>query len=513
MPSPAYYQLVWEHGPEGAAEAMLFEAISRLRARKQPVSPADSIAAAVLASGLGALRGHVVLGRVDVLDGLAGALVKDALEAPLPWSRRGRILARTEPLLVEIVQAFSGDRVGRLAEGTPRPPLVHDAELSLARAGIQATGTAAALEIPLTEVTGLERSRVLHRLRILGVPGFTRTRGPSFGLRDTRLAETWSVQRVFDADAALIEAAAYGATLATAAAAKLEEALLRAQGLPALAAVLLEAVLIGIDTLADRLLNDIRGVVGQESSFDALGASLGTLASLWKFDVLLGAAGAETLGEAIASAFDRGLWLLEGIAGPTAPASRETIGGVVALRDALRHCEGPLKLDRARAFAVMQRRAHDREAPPAVRGAGLGFLWSAGFYEDLEHAEVEATTAARAAAHPATFGDFLAGLFALAREEVLRARGLVASLDTVVTGLGRDDFLVAIPALRLAFAYFPPREKERLAHEIVALHGGSAADLLRLTIAPEVTLRGLAIDAAVAATARRYGLDDEEDAT
>src|SRR6185312_15765890 len=108
-------------GPEAAAEAMMFRAVARLREKKQRVSAADAIAASALAQGLAALRGHAALSRVDVLDGLAGALVKDGLDAPLPWSRRGRLLPRTDPLLVEVVQAFSGDRVGRLADGTPRP--------------------------------------------------------------------------------------------------------------------------------------------------------------------------------------------------------------------------------------------------------------------------------------------------------------------------------------------------------------------------------------------------------
>jgi hypothetical protein len=514
MPSPAFYQLVWEVGPESAAEAMMFHAVEHLRARKQRVSAADAIAAAALAQGLGALRGHAALARVDVLDGLAGALVKDGLDAPLPWSRRGRILPRTEPLLVEVVHAFSGERTGKLADGTPRPPLVRDAFDALAHAGIDVGHAPSTVEILLTDPRGLQQSRVLHRLRVLGIPGFNRARAPKFGRGETHLGETWQVQRVLDADAALIEAAAYGATLEAAAAAKLEERLGQARNVEALAALLFEAALVGIHTLAARLLAQIRRVCGEEPSFEALGAALGRLLSLWKHDTLLGAQGAAELGEAIAASFDRGLWLMEGISGPSLPASPKEIAAVMALRDALRHAEKALGLDRPRALAVMHRRAGDHEAPPALRGAGLGFLWSSGFYADPAQAEAEATARARASAHPATFGDFLAGLLALAREEVVRAPGLVAALDAVVAGLSRDDFLVAIPSLRLSFGYFPPREKEQIAREIVALHGGRvrSLDMLHLSVDAETVMRGMALDAAVLATARRYGLDDGEDA-
>ncbi len=504
----------------------MFGAVERLRRQKQRVSAGDVIAAAALARGLGALRGHAALARVDVLDGLAGALVKDGLDAPLPWSRRGRILPRTEPLLVEIVQAFSGDRQGTLAAGTPRPPLVADAFEALAREGIAVGSAATQVELSLTDPRGLGQSRVLHRLRLLGIPGFQRTRAPSFQRGETHLGETWRVQRVLDADAALIEAAAYGATLEAAAAGKLEEQLLRAQGLAALAALLFEAALVGVATLAARLLDEIRRIAGTEPSFEALGAALGRMLSLWKHDTLLSAVtaggggldggdphapGAAALGEAIAASFERGLWLFEGLLGASSPGYQPAVAAVAALRDTLRHAEKPLGLDGSRALAVMHRRAHDRDAPPPLRGAALGFLWSAGHYTDEAQAEAEATAAARAAAHPATFGDFLAGLFALAREEVLRAPGILGALSAVVAGMGRDDFLVAIPSLRLAFGYFPPREKEQIARELVALHGGPAAgarDLLHLPVDAETTVRGMALDAAVRAVARRYGLDD-----
>jgi hypothetical protein len=141
-------------------------------------------------------------------------------------------------------------------------------------------------------------------------------------------------------------------------------------------------------------------------------------------------------------------------------------------------------------------------------------LWSTGFYGDEREAADEATRAARSAAHPKTFGDFLAGLFALAREEALRSPGLVAALDAVISGLGADDFLVAVPSLRLAFGYFPPLEKQTLARALVGARGGDPGDareLTRLPVAPHVALRGLALDASALARARRYGLDDEGD--
>lgn len=504
MPSPEFYQRLWDDGADAAGEHMLFAAIEHLRKKKQRVSPADAIAAMTLARGLRTLRGHEELARVDVLDGLAAAIVKDALEAPLPWNRRGTLMRGTDPMLVEIVAAFSGDRVGRLAEGTPLPPLVPDAFDELERVGIELQRTARDVTIVLTEPAGLEASRVLHRLRVLRVPGITLVQEPSFDRDRTALTEVWNVVRVLEQEPALIEAAAYGATLESAAAARLEESVGAARGMSTLARHLREAALVGIGTLATRLAEDARRAAGVEASFAELGEALADLVALHEHDVLFGAKDAPVVGEAISAAFDRGLWLFEAIEGDAGDAE---VKGALALRDALRRSGPKLGLDGMRAEAVMQRRTADREAPPPIRGAAFGFLWSVSGAID----GTEAAHAVKSAGRPDTLGDFLAGVFALAREEVLRTPGLLGVVDGLVSPMTREDFLVAIPSLRMAFAWFPPREREEIARQVLGLHGGDAADVRRFTrldVSAEVTMSGLKVDAAVDDLARRFGLVD-----
>ncbi len=58
MPSPHYYQRLWEAGTEAAGEDIVASVVARLRRRRQHVSTADLIAARTLALGLAALRGH-----------------------------------------------------------------------------------------------------------------------------------------------------------------------------------------------------------------------------------------------------------------------------------------------------------------------------------------------------------------------------------------------------------------------------------------------------------------------
>src|SRR5262249_30258611 len=103
-------------------------------------------------------------------------------------------------------------------------------------------------------------------------------------------------------------------------------------------------------------------------------------------------------------------------------------------------------------------------------------------------------------------------LFALAREEVRGDVEVVGAVDAALGDMSKEAFLVALPSLRRAFTYFPPRERHSIAERVLALHSvqRGAMDLLAPLSEVEVT-RGLALDAEVGEIARRFGLSDEED--
>src|SRR5690606_7059058 len=183
MSSPAYYQWVWECGSAGAGAHAVQQVLARLRQKKLPASTADLIAVDVRAQALARLRGHAAPLRSDWLDAIAGVLLKDSLDMPLPWSYRGPIRAGTDPVLVEVMDVLAGSAMGELAAGTPQPPLVHAVAAELQALGIAADGE---LELDLLRDHDRARSRALHRLSILGLPGVERLRGPSLALSAER---------------------------------------------------------------------------------------------------------------------------------------------------------------------------------------------------------------------------------------------------------------------------------------------------------------------------------------
>ena len=499
MSSPAWYQWVWAHGQGGAGAHALRRVLARLREKKLPASTADFIALDVRAQALARLRGHATPQRSDWLDAIAGSLLKDAMDVPLPWSYRGPIRAGTDPVLVQVMDVFAGTAMGELAAGTPQPPLVHSVAAELRALGIEADGE---LDLDLLDEGDRARSRVLHRLAILGLPGVERLHGPSLALSAER-REGWRLRTSLEQQAALIEAGAYGPTLHDAALARLGEQLRDARGrAAALARILNRAAFAALSSASAGLLADLRAAIADEPAFEAIGQALAILHPLLRYGQMLDIADAPVLRAVVEAGFDRALWLLEPPVAIAAGDAVDHLRAMAALRDIARDAlagdaAGALEIEPARALAVLRRKAADAESDPLGRGAALGALYS------LDAAGADPGGVAvdpldlLSSLTPARIGDALSGLVALAREVLVHEPVFVAGLDRLVQGLDDADFVLALPAMREAFAWLPTRERGGLARSVLQHHDAAHLPHSALTAG----LHGVPAEAVAAAAA------------
>jgi hypothetical protein len=224
-----------------------------------------------------------------------------------------------------------------------------------------------------------------------------------------------------------------------------------------------------------------------------------------------GVARGPLLASVIDGATGRLLWLLEGArGGPGVDVPR--LRAVAAVRDALRHAAGLLSLSPATAAGIALRISRDTEAPDDLRGAAFGLYRALADGTHVDPGDPAAVVRAVATAGASTLGDWLAGLFALAREEVTGAgagaESLIGVLDGLVGELSDDAFLSGLPALRQAFAYFPPRERERIAAVLLERRAvrGSARGLLRTTADPLLLARAGVLEENVSRVLARYEL-------
>jgi Family of unknown function (DUF5682) len=502
MPSPSYYEALYYDGPELAASRMLQLVAARLRAMKQTVSTADLVAAQTLTEALARLRSHPTPLRSDLLDGLGGALMKDAREQPYPWDVREPISVRTHPLLLELIATFSGDRRGRLAPDTPLPPLVADVQEQLEACALAITVAPRTSVLDLTKPRDLRCSYTLHRLRVLQVPGFHRL---GEGLS---IDEHWTITDDLDAAAHLIEASIYGPSLEQAATAALRERLSQIEPTSApLIDVLTAAVLCRLTDLDREAIEAARSAIGLDSSLRSVGLTLTALASLLGADELFRQTGTSDslepqLLELVEQAVERFIWLLEQLTGASSSDDVPHVEAIISLGAALRL----LKADRAPVAGVLRRKAVDPSTPPAVRGASLGALWSLDLLDqDAVDAAVQGFRSIAASAGP---GDFLLGLFATARLLVVQDDVLLKELDGFIERLTPDEFLTLVPSLRAAFAWFTPRERRQLGEHLARLRGLTPATNIadRLYDDPLNIAHAMAFEEALLNTLRTYGL-------
>jgi hypothetical protein len=221
------------------------------------------------------------------------------------------------------------------------------------------------------------------------------------------------------------------------------------------------------------------------------------------------------LGALLRAILERALWLLEGIEGAAAPFDRATVNGILAVRAALDLELPDLATVASMCVGVWTRRLAAATAPPAVRGACLGALWTSAALISAAagappHDYTGDASAAVRGVPSSALGELLGGLFALARE-AFRESNLLRVVDERLSALDDHEFLATLPSLRRAFAFFPPGERRELARWLLTRHdaGADMLDphaLLGPVPAPEVFAQVQQLEARWFGIAARYGL-------
>lgn len=464
MPSPGYYGAVDSGGLEAAADWAMGRVARALREAGQPVSTADQIAWRGHAEALARLRGHRAILRADLLDAALCVLVKDALEGPAVWAREGVGLGG-DPFVTAMLRALTGDATGKLAPGVRQPPLVADVQARMEAEGVAPADVRRRVEIDWHDPSARSRAHVLHQLRVLEAPGVVQLSGARHA--DARdLSEAFEVFAHRDWFGALAEASQWGGSLPMAASARLgARAAAHPGDIDHLATALSDALFAGLLGMERSLLDRLAEGVSTNRDIAQVGRAGRQISRLYRFGDVFGAVAHSALGALAETVFERALWLIEGVT--SAEEGTRSVDAVLACRELARDGDG-LALNVPGASRVFRRCVASDETPPALAGAALGYLVSC---NELEGAADIVTTRVKRFGLPDRLGDFLAGLFALAREELRDAGDVLGAVDGVVASWTGGEFLKAMPAMRLAFSWFPPLEREALAKAILRRHG------------------------------------------
>ena len=226
--APGWYDHLFAHPGPHVVARWFTEAARLLREADHGTSAADVVEATRLADALAALRGRPLPGLAEV-DDAARAVLGGGSDAPM------RLLSSA--LVV-------GDRIGHVPDATPMVPLARDLVAEQRRCRLKPDGSARTLELDLRRPLDRERSRLLHRLGLLDVPWGIEAEGR--GTTGT-FRETWQLRWEPELEVRLIERAALGTRVVTAAAAALLQRASAATTLGELTALLERCLVAGLD--------------------------------------------------------------------------------------------------------------------------------------------------------------------------------------------------------------------------------------------------------------------------
>jgi len=202
--SPGWYHHLWT-APDQPVTRWLTTVAHSLRTRDLPVSTAHVIDAVRLAETLAGLRGRALAGLAEV---------DEATRA---------VLCEGDPVAARFVteQLVVGERLGTVSDDVPTVPLEADLLRTCRSLRLRREATPRTTDLDLRRTVDLARSRLFHRLRLLGVdwaaPAVSDVRATG------TFRETWRLEWRPELSVAVVEASVWGTTVGTAAAARVAE--------------------------------------------------------------------------------------------------------------------------------------------------------------------------------------------------------------------------------------------------------------------------------------------------
>ncbi|MEU4343057.1 DUF5682 family protein [Nocardia sp. NPDC023852] len=417
-----------------------------LRAHDLPVSSAHIIESVRLADTLAALRGRPLAGLSEVTE-----------------ATRSVMCAGDETMLRLVVgELVVGEALGSVPEGTPTVPLDADLRAQIRSLRLKQEPHARTIDLDLRKQREVERSRLLHRLRVLEIGWGTLTTSEVRGTGTFR--ETWTLEWRPEYTISIIEASRWGTTIRTAAEAKILDTASRAEStVGELTAALEVALLADLGGATDGLIVRLESAAALDHDVTHLLAALPGLIRTVRYGDVRG-----TDTKALGQVAD-GL-LVRICAGLPAAVTGLDTDAAAELRTLLDMAHTAIHTrDDSWAtnewLAALGRVADRDDVHGALVGRAVRLLADAGRIGDAESARRLAaalSVGVTAAAKAAWIDGFLGGRGLL----LVHDRELLRLIDDWLRDLGDDAFVETLPLLRRTFGAFESGERRAIGQAV-----------------------------------------------
>ncbi|MYT68605.1 MULTISPECIES: DUF5682 family protein [unclassified Streptomyces] len=441
--SPGWYGHLFS-APDRPVERWLTKVAGLLRAEDRIVSSAHVIEAVRLAETLAVMRGRPLAGLTETVDAVRAVLCEGS----------------DVPLALIHDRLVVGDDLGEVPRSAPAVPLQRDLAKQQRSLRLKPAALEKELDLDLRGDTDAARSRLLHRLRLLGIAWGEPARSARGSTGTFR--ESWRLRWEPELSVRVAEAGVWGTTVLAAATAKVESDAIGASALADVTALAEHCLLAG---LADALPTVMR-VLADRAALDAdvghLAQALPALVRALRYGDVRGTDTAALAGVAAGLAERVFVGLPPACAGLDADAAVDMRGHVDGVHGAVALLEDAGLRDRWR--AVLRTLAGRDSVAGVIRGRCARILLDEGELTDDDTARLMSlalspgTPPGEAAAWIEGFvGGGSGGGLLLVHDE-----RLLALVDGWLTGVSGDAFTDVLPLLRRTFSAYEPGVRRSL---------------------------------------------------
>jgi len=260
--SPGWYQHLFDTDDD-IAERWLTSVAELLRAERHPVSSAHLIEGVRLAESLAALRGRPMPGLAELTEATVAVLCE----------------GREEPLALIGRELVVGETLGSVPSGVPTVPLAADLTREAKRLRVPRTAAQKQYNLDLRGATDLDRSKLFHRLGLLGIDWAVAVGSRGSGT----FRESWDVTWEPLFEVRLVEAAVWGTTVLSAATAKVLDTAAQTEALGSLTVLVQRALTADLPDAVDPLIAQVQNRAALDTDIGDLATALPPLANILRY--------------------------------------------------------------------------------------------------------------------------------------------------------------------------------------------------------------------------------------
>lgn len=478
MPFPEFYQKIWEgiKDPLPYRRAVLDLIVSsgkEIRKKEGLLSTYDEICACQMAEGLAELRGKREPGAYELLDAVLSSYVKGEYN-----------IATDTPIRI-LRKQMTGSRMGSLCEDADVPPIVQDFEAQCKKFLLKTRSTVET-ETTLSIFSSTRHRQIsmfFYQMVFLGTAFVKKVKGPNLQLKKDKnlMREVWKYKWNIQVHAALIDVSVHGATVEEAAISLVKENLKGEMGAGKSAVLLTQVFEMGLKEQLPFVYDRVYEFLLNDTDFYSIAEALKSflmmkeLGSLYetelKFDSL------------IHISVQKLITLLPSMT----QIKEEDLGACMDVLKLLYQITGrngedgeEFLAERDGYIQALEKMIQDTQIQAGLNGCIYGILYGSG-QKELREVELVCRgylTGTREQMMKTAL--FFRGLFCTARDLVFIGGKFLEILDGFFGQVEEAEFMELLPELRMAFAYFIPREIDRIAEMAAGLHGKKGKEILEM---------------------------------